>query len=104
MLTRESVRRGARLSSDEQARMLEATVVRLLVPAGAADPAVPADPSDPVTSCELQDAVRGALARCKVPTSVHVIDALPLSPVGRVLRRAPREPLCADGAPAGERS
>jgi acyl-CoA synthetase (AMP-forming)/AMP-acid ligase II len=41
----------------------------------------------------LQDAVRSALAGYKVPRSVHVVDSLPLSPVGKVLRRALREPL-----------
>jgi acyl-CoA synthetase (AMP-forming)/AMP-acid ligase II len=50
-------------------------------------------PGAQVTGSELQDAVRAALAGYKVPKSVHVVDALPLSPVGKVLRRALREPL-----------
>jgi acyl-CoA synthetase (AMP-forming)/AMP-acid ligase II len=46
---------------------------------------------------QLQDAVRAVLAGYKVPKAVHVVDSLPLSPVGKVLRRALREPLWADG-------
>ena len=42
---------------------------------------------------ELQQAVRARLAGYKVPKAVRVIDAIPLSPVGKVLRRALREPL-----------
>jgi len=42
---------------------------------------------------ELRQAVRSRLAGYKVPKTVHVIDAIPLSPVGKVLRRALREPL-----------
>jgi acyl-CoA synthetase (AMP-forming)/AMP-acid ligase II len=45
----------------------------------------------------LQDAVRAVLAGYEVPTAVHEVDALPLPPVGKVLRRALREPLRADG-------
>ena len=52
-------------------------------------------PGAEVTASELQDAVRSALAGYKVPKSVHVVDSLPLSPVGKVLRRALREPLWA---------
>ncbi len=55
-------------------------------------------PGAQVTGAELQDAVRSALAGYKVPKTVHVVDQLPLSPVGKVLRRALREPLWADGA------
>jgi acyl-CoA synthetase (AMP-forming)/AMP-acid ligase II len=55
-------------------------------------------PGAAVTGQELQDAVRSALAGYKVPKAVHVVDALPLSPVGKVLRRALREPLWAGGA------
>ncbi|MGY1847989.1 class I adenylate-forming enzyme family protein [Blastococcus sp. SYSU DS1021] len=50
------------------------------------------------TPDELRDAVRGALAGYKVPKTVHVVDQLPLSPVGKILRRALREPLWADAA------
>lgn len=42
---------------------------------------------------ELRQAVRACLAGYKVPKTVQVIDAIPLSPVGKVLRRALREPL-----------
>jgi acyl-CoA synthetase (AMP-forming)/AMP-acid ligase II len=52
-------------------------------------------PGAQVTGDELRDAVRSALAGYKVPKAVHVVDALPLSPVGKVLRRALREPLWA---------
>ncbi|MGY1778815.1 AMP-binding protein [Geodermatophilus sp. SYSU D01036] len=52
-------------------------------------------PGAQVTEDELRDTVRAALAGYKVPKAVHVVDALPLSPVGKVLRRALREPLWA---------
>jgi hypothetical protein len=42
---------------------------------------------------ELRPAVRARLAGYKVPKTVQVIDAIPMSPVGKVLRRALREPL-----------
>jgi acyl-CoA synthetase (AMP-forming)/AMP-acid ligase II len=42
---------------------------------------------------ELQQTVRARLAGYKVPKTVRVIDAIPMSPVGKVLRRALREPL-----------
>jgi acyl-CoA synthetase (AMP-forming)/AMP-acid ligase II len=42
---------------------------------------------------ELRQAVRARLAGYKVPKTVQVIDAIPLSPVGKVLRRALRDPL-----------
>jgi acyl-CoA synthetase (AMP-forming)/AMP-acid ligase II len=38
-------------------------------------------------------AVRIRLAGYKVPKTVQVIDVIPMSPVGKVLRRALREPL-----------
>ncbi|HET6258800.1 MAG TPA: hypothetical protein VFE39_09125 [Pseudonocardia sp.] len=47
----------------------------------------------PPAADELQGAVRAQLAGYKVPKQVHVVDALPLSPVGKVLRRALRDPL-----------
>jgi len=50
-------------------------------------------PGAEVSAADLQDAVRTALAGYKVPKAVHVVDSLPLSPVGKVLRRALREPL-----------
>jgi acyl-CoA synthetase (AMP-forming)/AMP-acid ligase II len=52
-------------------------------------------PGAAVTPWGLQDAVRSVLAGYKVPKSVQVVDAQPLSPVGKVLRRALREPLSA---------
>ncbi len=55
-------------------------------------------PGAGVSGPELQDAVRAALAGYKVPKAVHVVDSLPLSPVGKILRRALREPLWADAA------
>jgi acyl-CoA synthetase (AMP-forming)/AMP-acid ligase II len=55
-------------------------------------------PGAEVSGTELQDAVRSVLAGYKVPKSVHVVDQLPLSPVGKVLRRALREPLWAGEA------
>jgi acyl-CoA synthetase (AMP-forming)/AMP-acid ligase II len=56
-------------------------------------------PGAEVSGADLQDAVRTALAGYKVPKSVHVVDSLPLSPVGKVLRRALREPLWAGEGP-----
>ncbi|MFH8618935.1 AMP-binding protein [Streptomyces sp. NPDC017979] len=41
----------------------------------------------------LRDHVRARLAGYKVPKAVHFVDAIPLSPVGKVLRRALRDPL-----------
>jgi acyl-CoA synthetase (AMP-forming)/AMP-acid ligase II len=61
-------------------------------------------PGAQVSGPELQDAVRAALAGYKVPKFVHVVDQLPLSPVGKVLRRAVREPLWADDAARGTRA
>lgn len=55
-------------------------------------------PGAEVSDTELQDAVRSVLAGYKVPKSVHVVERLPLSPVGKVLRRALREPLWAAGS------
>lgn len=42
---------------------------------------------------ELRQTVRARLADYKVPKTVRVIDAIPMSGVGKVLRRALREPL-----------
>ena len=47
----------------------------------------------PPAAEELRGSVRARLAAYKVPKEVHVVDALPLSPVGKVLRRALRDPL-----------
>ncbi len=46
-----------------------------------------------VTETELRSLVRSRLAGYKVPKHVHFVDALPLSAVGKVLRRALRDPL-----------
>ncbi|MFD2792665.1 class I adenylate-forming enzyme family protein [Promicromonospora vindobonensis] len=53
---------------------------------------VPA-PGALVDEAALQAAVRDRLAGYKVPRTVRVVDTVPLSPVGKVLRRALREPL-----------
>ena len=45
---------------------------------------------------ELRGHVRARLAGYKVPKSVHVVDAIPKSAVGKILRRALRDPLWAD--------
>jgi acyl-CoA synthetase (AMP-forming)/AMP-acid ligase II len=45
---------------------------------------------------ELQEAVRSRLAGYKVPKTVRFVDAIPLSPVGKILRRALRDPLWPD--------
>lgn len=50
-------------------------------------------PGANVTEAELRDLVRSRLAGYKVPKQVHMVDAIPLSPVGKVLRRALRDPL-----------
>jgi acyl-CoA synthetase (AMP-forming)/AMP-acid ligase II len=50
-------------------------------------------PGATATEDELQQTVRARLAGYKVPKTVHVIDAIPMSPVGKILRRALREPL-----------
>lgn len=42
---------------------------------------------------ELRQAVRTRLAGYKVPKTIRVVDAIPMSPVGKVLRRALRDPL-----------
>lgn len=53
---------------------------------------VPA-PGATVDEAALQAAVRERLAGYKVPKSVRAVDSVPLSPVGKVLRRALRDPL-----------
>jgi fatty-acyl-CoA synthase len=50
-------------------------------------------PEHDVTEAELIELVRSRLAPHKAPKSVHVVDAIPKSPVGKILRRALREPL-----------
>lgn len=53
-------------------------------------------PGSNVREAELIELVRGKLAPHKAPKSVHIVDAIPTSPVGKVLRRALREPLWKD--------
>ena len=53
---------------------------------------VPA-PGATLDEAVLQAAVRDRLAGYKVPKTVRAVDSVPLSPVGKVLRRALREPL-----------
>jgi acyl-CoA synthetase (AMP-forming)/AMP-acid ligase II len=45
------------------------------------------------TEEDLQQTVRERLAGYKVPKRIHVTDAIPKSAVGKILRRALREPL-----------
>lgn len=45
---------------------------------------------------ELRSAVRTRLAGYKVPKKVHVVETIPKSAVGKILRRALRDPLWAD--------
>ncbi|MEU4667716.1 hypothetical protein AB0F91_07055 [Amycolatopsis sp. NPDC023774] len=53
-------------------------------------------PGATVTEEDLRTHVRGLLAGYKVPKSVHVVDAIPKSAVGKILRRALRDPLWED--------
>ncbi|WP_326834638.1 AMP-binding protein [Amycolatopsis rhabdoformis] len=50
-------------------------------------------PGAAVSEEDLRAHVRGLLAGYKVPKSVRVVDAIPKSAVGKILRRALREPL-----------
>lgn len=50
-------------------------------------------PGSSATVDELRDTVRARLASYKVPKAVHIVDAIPKSPVGKVLRRELRDPL-----------
>ncbi|WP_019630130.1 AMP-binding protein [Actinomadura atramentaria] len=83
--------------------LLEHPSVAQCVVVGAPDPTwveavtafvVPA-PGARVDEAELRAAARARLAGYKVPKSVRVVDSVPLSPVGKVLRRALRDPLWA---------
>jgi acyl-CoA synthetase (AMP-forming)/AMP-acid ligase II len=49
--------------------------------------------ADGVTADELVAHCRGRVAAYKAPTSVHFVDEIPKSPVGKLLRRALRDPL-----------
>jgi len=50
-------------------------------------------PGRQATAEELQDTVRARLAGYKVPKRVEFVDAVPKSAVGKILRRALRDPL-----------
>ena len=50
-------------------------------------------PGKSAAEAELQEIVRSQLAGYKVPKHVEFIDAVPKSPVGKLLRRAVRDPL-----------
>ncbi len=65
-------------------RWVEAVVAFVVLRPGAA-----------ATGTELTDHVRGRLAGYKVPKRVEFVDAIPKSGVGKILRRALREPLWA---------
>lgn len=53
-------------------------------------------PGAEVTGAELIEHVRGRIAGHKAPKSVHLVDSIPKSAVGKILRRALREPLWAE--------
>ena len=53
-------------------------------------------PGTSASADELRDAARQRLAGFKVPKRVVVVDAIPRSPVGKILRRALRDPLWTD--------
>ena len=53
-------------------------------------------PGAETTEEELRQHVRARLAGYKVPKTVRFVDAIPTSPVGKILRRALREPLWAE--------
>ncbi|MFV0316677.1 MAG: class I adenylate-forming enzyme family protein [Microthrixaceae bacterium] len=54
---------------------------------------VPTDASDPPSEVEVLTHCRRHLKGPKVPKSVHVVDSLPLSPMGKVLKRQIRADL-----------
>jgi len=49
-------------------------------------------PGESADDAALMAFARGRLAGYKVPKSVHFIDEVPKSPVGKLLRRAVRDP------------
>ncbi|WP_345313543.1 AMP-binding protein [Gordonia alkaliphila] len=57
---------------------------------------VAVNPGAEVTEAELIAHVRDQIAAHKAPKSVHFVDAIPKSAVGKILRRALREPLWED--------
>ncbi|GAA3482622.1 AMP-binding protein [Streptomyces yanii] len=50
-------------------------------------------PGAEVSEGSLRDHVRARLAGYKVPKTVHFVETIPYSPVGKILRRALRDPL-----------
>ncbi|MGH3049664.1 MAG: AMP-binding enzyme, partial [Gaiellaceae bacterium] len=52
-------------------------------------------PAADCSEAELIERCRGLLAGYKVPKSVRFVDEIPKSPVGKLLRRALRDPLWA---------
>ncbi|QGG97080.1 AMP-binding protein [Actinomarinicola tropica] len=48
---------------------------------------VPADPHDPPTLAELRDHAKGQLPAFAAPREVDLVDALPRTPLGKVVRR-----------------
>ncbi|WP_326745693.1 AMP-binding protein [Streptomyces sp. NBC_00121] len=50
-------------------------------------------PGAAVSEAALRDHVRARLAGYKVPKNVHFVETIPYSPVGKILRRALRDPL-----------
>jgi fatty-acyl-CoA synthase len=57
-------------------------------------------PGHSVDAARVRDACRERLARYKVPRHVHMVDALPLSPQGKVLKKELRRLYVEAGAPA----
>lgn len=57
---------------------------------------VQAGPDGPPTLTELQEFCRGRLAGFKLPRRLEVVDDLPRTPSGKVMRRVVREPFWAD--------
>ena len=53
-------------------------------------------PGAEVTEAELQQTVRDTLAGYKVPKKIVFTDTIPKSAVGKILRRALRDPLWVD--------
>jgi acyl-CoA synthetase (AMP-forming)/AMP-acid ligase II len=51
----------------------------------------PRDPADPPTDADIEAYARERLAAYKRPRQVHLVDALPRNPSGKVLKTALRE-------------
>jgi len=50
------------------------------------------------TADELLSFAKSQLARFKVPKAIHIVEQLPKTPVGKILRRVLREPFWKDSA------